>query len=82
MIMNRVFGFSLAEALITLLIVCIIVIMTMPIMTKKAKKRAVEQPWRFYAPYNNALYPSDNKDIILGEVSNGKSQSIVVAGRL
>lgn len=80
--MNRVFGFSLAEALITLLIVCIIVIMTMPMITKKAKKRPIEQPWSFYANYNDALYPSGHKDIILGEVSNGKSQSIVVAGRL
>lgn len=80
--MNRVFGFSLAEALITLLIVCIIVIMTMPMITKKAKKRPIEQPWSFYANYNDALYPSGHKDIILGEVSNGKLQSIVVAGRL
>ena len=82
MFMKKAFGFSLAEALITLLIVSLIAAMTVPMMTKKTKKRAVNQPWSFSSRYNNALYPSENKDLMLGEISSGHPQSIIVVGRL
>ncbi len=44
--MKKIFGFSLAEALITLLIVSFIAILSAPIITKKSKKRPGDEVLR------------------------------------
>ncbi|MBS4759270.1 MAG: type II secretion system protein [Clostridium sp.] len=80
--MKKKSAFSLAEALITLLIVSIIAIVSAPVLTKKAQKRPQEQPWLTSGIYNDALYPAGHRDIILGEVSSKHPQSIIVSGKL
>lgn len=80
--MKKYVGFSLAEALITLLIVSIIAMVSAPILTKKAKKRPDEQPWTSAKQYGDAIHPNGGRNIILGSVQNGKPQSIVVVGQL
>lgn len=80
--MEKKSAFSLAEALITLLIVSIIAIVSAPVLTKKAQKRPQEQPWLISGRNNDALYPAGHRDIILGEISNNHPQSIIVSGKL
>ena len=63
-------AFSLAEALITLLVICVIAIASAPVITKKHKAR-INLPHGVYACYWNG----DNlvaKYIINGQESDGK----------
>lgn len=74
-------GFSLAEALITLLIVCIIAIASVPVITKK-KKAAPEVLWKIERQTESAIYPAHGRNIKLGAVNPKESQGIVVYGTL
>lgn len=80
--MNKNNAFSLAEALITLLIVCIIAIATAPIITKKAKKSPANVIWVADTQVKSAVTPAGQKDIRLGDESGHKQQGIVVAGAM
>lgn len=80
--MNKKVGFSLAEALITLLIVCIVAIVSAPLITKKARKTTPESIWTLNKDSLSSISPSANRDIKLGNTSGKNYQGIVVAGRL
>lgn len=83
--MKRVCGFSLAEALITLLVICIIAMATAPIITKK--KRAPQTGsattvWTTDRETASTIYPAASRDIKLGEINDKKAQGIIVVGTL
>ena len=74
-------GFSLAEALITLLIVSIIAIASVPVITKK-KNNTNRELWKIERNTQTAIYPSNGRDIRLGDINKKESQGIVVYGTL
>lgn len=76
-------GFSLAEALITLLIVAIIAMVSVPVITKKKKgtRGASEILWNADRE-QPVITPSGSRDIRLGNTSALKTQGIVVVERL
>lgn len=81
--MKKKSGFSLAEALITLLIVCIIAIMTAPIITKKTRKSPTDVLWTIDNKKAQAvIYPNAKRDIMLGDISKNAKQGIVVTGTM
>lgn|SRR5574344_2359684 len=77
----KVFGFSLAEALITLLIVCVVAIATAPLITKKHRKTALTSLWQADTVVQNAVTPTQYADIRLG-TENDKKQGIVIVGTM
>lgn len=82
--MKKFRGFSLAEALITLLVVCIIAIATVPVITKK-KRTPDNKPntlWTVERETEATIYPAASRDIKLGELNPRKSQGIIVVGTL
>lgn len=81
--MKKATGFSLAEALITLLIVCIIAIATVPMITKKKKspRSAAEILWNVDSELPT-ITPAASRDIKLGKTSLKKTQGIIVVERL
>ena len=81
--MKKTYGFSLAEALITLLIVCIIAIATVPVITKKKRdpNRAASVLWKVDNTNPKVLIPSAGRDIKLGQIDN-QNQGIVIVRRL
>ena len=78
--MKRKFGFSLAEALITLLIICLITILSAPVITKKARKRQDTNMWTFFKNKTAYIYPTNNNDVMLGSTKQPKG--IIVNGVL
>ena len=76
------FAFSLAEALITLLIVCIIAIVSAPMITKKAKKSMRTEFWQKDSYADSAVSVRNGYDVRFGTASDKKNQSIVVVGTL
>lgn len=78
--MKKKFGFSLAEALITLLIIALITVLSAPVITKKARKREDTNMWTFVKNKNKYIYPTNNNDIMLGSTKQPKG--IVVSGVL
>ena len=78
--MEKKFGFSLAEALITLLIIALITVLSAPVITKKARKREDTNMWTFVKNKNKYIYPTNNNDIMLGSTKQPKG--IVVNGVL
>lgn len=78
--MEKKFGFSLAEALITLLIIALITVLSAPVITKKARKREDTNMWTFVKNKNKYIYPTNNNDIMLGSPKQPKG--IVVNGVL
>ncbi len=80
--MKKYIAFSLAEALITLLIVCIIAIASAPMITKKAKKSMRTEFWQRDTYADSAISVRNGYDIRLGSKSEKKDQSIVVVGTL
>lgn len=79
--MKKKFGFSLAEALLTLLIVCIIAIASAPIITKKNRQQSESITWsQVKRGAQSYIHPSGNKDIMLGSPKSQKG--IVVNGIL
>lgn len=80
--MKKYLAFSLAEALITLLIVCIIAIASAPMITKKAKKSMRTEFWQKDMYADTAVSVRNGYDIRLGSKSDKKDQSIVVVGTL
>lgn len=77
--MEKRFGFSLAEALITMLIVCIIAVASAPIITKKLRKSSDTNVWNLVKA-QKYIYPDKNRDIMLGSPS--KHAGIIVNGVL
>lgn len=75
-------AFSLAEALITLLIVCIIAVVSAPMITKKAKKPMRADVWQKDAYADSAVSVRNGYDVRFGSESDKKDQSIVVVGTL
>ena len=75
-------AFSLAEALITLLIVCIIAIVSAPMITKKAKKSMRTEFWQKDSYADSAISVRNGYDVRFGTSSDKKNQSIVVVGTL
>ena len=74
-------GFSLAEALITLLIVSIIAVASAPIITKKARNNQNAKLWTLFNNNTNGfIYPKNNRDIKLG--SKKEQKGIIVNGTL
>ncbi|MEI3255287.1 MAG: hypothetical protein V8R83_08290 [Candidatus Gastranaerophilaceae bacterium] len=67
---KRIAGFSLAEALITLLIICVVAIASAPVITKKHRAK-LNLPHGAFACYwdGNQLI---SKYVINGEESDGK----------
>lgn len=80
--MNNNKAFSLAEALITLLIVCIIAIASAPVITKKAKKNPANVIWVADTQVKSAVTPAGQRDIRLGDEKGHKQQGIVVIGAM
>ena len=80
--MEKKIGFSLAEALITLLIVSIIAVVSAPIITKKSRKIETKTVWSINTDNYATITPSDGRDIKLGRTRSGKTQGIVVVDRL
>ncbi len=79
--MKKTLGFSLAEALITLLIVSIIAVASAPIITKKARNNQNAKLWTLFNQNNNGfIYPKNNRDIKLG--SKKEEKGIIVNGTL
>lgn len=81
--MKKIYGFSLAEALITLLIVCIIAIATVPVITKKKRdpNKATSVLWKVDNTNPKVLIPSAGRDIKLGQIDK-QNQGIVIVKRL
>lgn len=76
-------AFSLAEALITLMIVSIILAATAPVLTKKKVRKDTNLIWHVDNSVHMAITPLDGKDIILGSYDNSDKQNgIVVRGKL
>ena len=67
--MIRTQAFSLAEALITLLIVCIIAIATVPVITKKSRPNPSKVIWVADTMVKTAVTPSAQRDIKLGDAT-------------
>lgn len=80
--MNRNRAFSLAEALITLLIVCIIAVVSAPMITKKAKKPMRADMWQKDAYAQSAVSVRNGYDVRFGSESEKMNQSIVVVGTM
>lgn len=80
--MKKILGFSLAEALVTLLIVCIIAIMTAPMITKKKRKDPMQVLWNVDTKIENVIYPNAKRDIMLGEITKNNTQGIVIVGTM
>ena len=78
--MKKKLGFSLAEALITLLIIAVITVLSAPVITKKARKREDTHMWTFIRNKTNYIYPTNNNDIMLG--STKQPRGIIVNGIL
>lgn len=74
--MKKIFGFSLAEALITLLIVSIIAVASAPIITKKARKKADSVLWNYVKKEQEYIYPAQNRDIMLGSKKTPKGITV------
>ena len=68
----RKYGFSLAEALITLLIVCIITLASIPILTKKKRAMLDNQRHGYYACYWDASGKLQAKMMYNSVISDGK----------
>lgn len=76
-------AFSLAEAMITLLIVSIIMAVTAPILTKKKIRKDVNLLWHVDNSAHTAITPSPDRDIILGSYDDSSDKrGIVVRGKL
>ena len=76
-------AFSLAEALITLLIVCIIAVVSAPMITKKAKKSMRTEFWQRDSYADSSVSVRNGYDVRFGtESDKDKNQSIVVVGTL
>ncbi len=78
---ERKFAFSLAEALVTLLIVCLITIASIPILTKKKRDMSREEHGMF------ACYWNENNQLVAkysrkGAVSNGTTKYDNVENRM
>lgn len=74
-------GFSIAEALMVLLIMSIIVAVSIPVITKKSKRKTTKVEaglWRDYR--HEFLMPVDNRDITLGDETN--QRGIRIKGKL
>lgn len=80
--MKNKFGFSLAEALITLLIVSIIAVVSAPLITKKSRKIDSKTVWSINTDNYATITPTDGRDIKLGRTRSGKTQGIVIVDRL
>lgn len=80
--MNINRAFSLAEALITLLIVCIIAVVSAPMITKKAKKPMRADMWQKDAYAKSAVSVRNGYDVRFGTESDKQNQSIVVVGTM
>lgn len=80
--MNREKAFSLAEALITLLIVCIITIVSVPVLTKKKRDNPMKVLWTTDTQIKTAIRPTAHRDIILGEETDENRQGIVVINKM
>ncbi len=75
-------AFSLTEALITLLIVCIITIVSVPVITKKARKTPSQSVWITDTRIHSAITPNGHKDVSLGDASGNSQQGIIVVNKL
>lgn len=76
-------AFSLAEALITLLIVSIIIAATAPVLTKRKVRKDVNLLWHVDNSVHTAITPTPGRDIILGSYDDSESKNgIVVRGKL
>ncbi|DAB22417.1 TPA: hypothetical protein CPT85_06310 [Candidatus Gastranaerophilales bacterium HUM_21] len=80
--MIRPQAFSLAEALITLLIVCIIAIATVPVITKKSRPNPSKVIWVADTMVKTAVTPSAQRDIKLGDATGHVKQGIVITGTM
>lgn len=76
-------AFSLAEALITLLIVSIIIAATAPVLTKRKVRKDVNLLWHVDNSVHTAITPTPGRDIILGSYDGSdEKRGIVVRGKL
>ena len=75
-------AFSLAEALITLLIVCIITIVSVPVLTKKKRDNPTKVLWIPDSQIRTGIRPTGHKDIILGEETDVNQNGIVVVNKM
>lgn len=76
-------AFSLAEAMITLLIVSIIIAATAPVLTKRKLRKDVNLLWHVDNSVHTAITPTPGRDIILGSYDDNKTRNgIVVRGKL
>lgn len=79
--MSKKKAFSIAEAMMVLLIMSIIVACTMPIITKKAKTKPTKIDSGLWKDYRNEfIRPVDNRDVLLGEKT--KEKGIRIDGKL
>lgn len=80
--MKRKTAFSLAEALVTLLIVCVIAMVSAPVITSRARNHTPKDAWKINRERIQTVSPTSNRDIKLGYTENRGSQGIVVVGKL
>lgn len=74
-------GFSMAEALMVLLIMSIIVAVSIPVITKKSRKKTTKIEAGLWKDYRHEfLMPVDNRDITLGDETN--ERGIRIKGKL
>lgn len=80
----KIKGFSLAEALITLLIVSMIALASVPVITKKnrAKSRSSQDLWIVNTSTQPSISPVSSRNIKLGRTKEGKDQGIIVENML
>ena len=72
----------MAEALITLLIVCVIALVSAPVITKRAKKLTPESMWVINRDAISSISPAYHRDLKLGTNKNRQTQGIIVIDTL
>ncbi len=76
--MKRKKAFSIAEALMVLLIMSIIVAVSMPVLTKKSRKKTTKLDSGLWKDYRHEfIVPVDNRDLTLGNESQDRGIRII-----
>ena len=76
--MKRKKAFSIAEALMVLLIMSIIVAVSMPVLTKKSRKKTTKVEAGLWKDYRHEfIAPVDNRDVAIGDDSHDRGLRVI-----
>ncbi len=76
--MKRKKAFSIAEALMVLLIMSIIVAVSMPVLTKKSRRKTTKVEAGLWKDYRHEfIAPVDNRDVAVGDDSHDRGLRVI-----